>query len=986
MSAYTVNDGNSGNNYTVTTHSAVGTITPAALAINAVTDTKIYDGTTSSDEIPSAIGLKVGDSVTGLVQAFQSKNVMGLDGSTLVVIAYMVNDGNDGDNYTITTNTAAGTITPAALDINAVTDTKVYDGTTSSDETPTVSGLQGTDTVTGLSQVFASKNVFDVDLSLLEVSAGYTVNDDNGGANYTVTLHSAEGTITPADLDIKAVTDSKVYDGTTSSDETPTVSGLQGTDTVTGKAQAFQSKNVLGSGLSTIEVTAYTVNDDNGGDNYTVVLHTAAGTITPADLDINAVTDSKTYDGTTTQAVSRPSPACRARHRTGRVQAFASKNVLGTNGSTLNVTAYTVNDDNGGDNYTVTLHTAAGTITPADLDINAVTDSKTYDGTSTSSGVPTVTGLQGTDTVTGRVQAFASKNVLGTNGSTLNVTAYTVNDDNGGGNYTVTLHTAAGTISPAALTITAVTDAKVYDGTTSSDETPTVTGLLGTDTVTDRAQAYGSKNVLGAGLSTLQVTSYTVSDDNGGDNYTVTTNTATGTISARPLTITATNNLTKVFDGTTASVVAPDITAGAIQIGDTANFSQTFSSAGVGTGKTVTPSGAVIDGNGGANYSYTFVVRTNGSITARPITVTATAGSKVYDGTTSSAGIPTITSGSLATGDTATFSQTYDSKNVGTNRVLTPAISFTSGSAANYAITLATQINQAITPAGLDISAVTDSKTYDTTTSSTGVPTVSGLKPGDSVTGKAQAFVSPNVMGVGGSTLVVTAYTVVDGNSGNNYTVTLHTATGTISRATLTVTAVNKSKVLNAVNPTLTVIYTGFLGTDTLASSVTGAPSITTTATTTSPVGTYPIIVTQGTLASTNYTFTFVNGTLTIGYQFTGFGPPIDNGVVNKATAGQAIPIKWRLTDANGVGISDPASFVSVTSNTTGCGSGLPTDEIETYAGSSGLLYQGNGNWQFNWKTPKAYTGQCRTMHLNLSDVIAPATTPVDRTAMFQFK
>jgi subtilisin family serine protease len=54
-------------------------------------------------------------------------------------------------------------------------------------------------------------------------------------------------------------------------------------------------------------------------------------------------------------------------------------------------------------------------------------------------------------------------------------------------------------------------------------------------------------------------------------------------------------------------------------------------------------------------------------------------------------------------------------------------------------------------------------------------------------------------------------------------------------------------------------------------------------------------------------------------------------------------------------------------------------------ADGSGLLYQGNGNWQFNWKTPKAYAGQCRTMYLNLSDVIAPATTPVDRTAMFQF-
>jgi hypothetical protein len=45
---------------------------------------------------------------------------------------------------------------------------------------------------------------------------------------------------------------------------------------------------------------------------------------------------------------------------------------------------------------------------------------------------------------------------------------------------------------------------------------------------------------------------------------------------------------------------------------------------------------------------------------------------------------------------------------------------------------------------------------------------------------------------------------------------------------------------------------------------VTGAPSITTTATQTSPVGTYPITPTIGTLAAANYTFTFVPGVLTV--------------------------------------------------------------------------------------------------------------------------
>src|SRR5438874_10510524 len=108
-----------------------------------------------------------------------------------------------------------------------------------------------------------------------------------------------------------------------------------------------------------------------------------------------------------------------------------------------------MNDGNGGGNYTVTTHTHSGTITPAALDISAVGDTKVYDATMSSNGVPTVSGLQGSDTVTGRTQAYDSKNVMGTDGSTLAVTGYTVNDDNSGGNYTVTTHTHTGTITPA---------------------------------------------------------------------------------------------------------------------------------------------------------------------------------------------------------------------------------------------------------------------------------------------------------------------------------------------------------------------------------------------------------------------------------------------------------------------------------------------------------------------------------------------------------
>ena len=61
------------------------------------------------------------------------------------------------------------------------------------------------------------------------------------------------------------------------------------------------------------------------------------------------------------------------------------------------------------------------------------------------------------------------------------------------------------------------------------------------------------------------------------------------------------------------------------------------------------------------------------------ITVTAVTDTKVADGTTASDGIPTITAGTLAAGDTATWSQTFNSRDRGhrTSRSSPPASSST---------------------------------------------------------------------------------------------------------------------------------------------------------------------------------------------------------------------------------------------------------------------------------------------------------------------
>lgn len=117
---------------------------------------------------------------------------------------------------------------------------------------------------------------------------------------------------------------------------------------------------------------------------------------------------------------------------------------------------------------------------------------------------------------------------------------------------------------------------------------------------------------------------------------------------------------------------------------------------------------------------------------------------------------------------------------------------------------------------------------------------------------------------------------------------------------------------------------------------------------------------------------------------FQGFFSPVDAlPTVNSAKAGNSVPLKWRIVDANGQPITNASHFVSVTSTIFGSCSGV-SDTIESYSGGSGLQYLGNGNWQFNWRTQKAWSGSCREVVLNLAD-----GTPGGRgyvAARFSFK
>jgi sugar lactone lactonase YvrE len=122
-----------------------------------------------------------------------------------------------------------------------------------------------------------------------------------------------------------------------------------------------------------------------------------------------------------------------------------------------------------------------------------------------------------------------------------------------------------------------------------------------------------------------------------------------------------------------------------------------------------------------------------------------------------------------------------------------------------------------------------------------------------------------------------------------------------VKQAPLVVTANNLTKAYEAVNPTLTYSASGFVNGDTKA-VLTGAPVLSTTAGQNSPIGKYPITITQGTLATPSYKLQFVAGTLTVAtaeaITFKAL-PNVTYGVAPStltATASSGLPVSYSVT------------------------------------------------------------------------------------------
>ena len=114
-----------------------------------------------------------------------------------------------------------------------------------------------------------------------------------------------------------------------------------------------------------------------------------------------------------------------------------------------------------------------------------------------------------------------------------------------------------------------------------------------------------------------------------------------------------------------------------------------------------------------------------------------------------------------------------------------------------------------------------------------------------------------------------------------------------------------------------------------------------------------------------------------------GFSQPVDMTGFNIGKAGNGIPLKWRVLDAQGRPVTDIGVATAAVKASNRCTGGTAGDEIETYvAGNQSALQNlGNGYYQLDWKTTKGWSNSCKELVFSLDGATVLAANPA-----FQFK
>jgi filamentous hemagglutinin family protein len=767
-------------------------VTPRQLTVSATGIGKVYDGLLSAGVTLSdnRVG---GDQLTASAASSTFGNKNAGTGKTVTVSGISLS-GTDADNYALAATTATTTadIAQRTLHVGATVADKVYDGGLSASATLSDDRVAGdTLSLSSSGAAFADKNVGNG--KAVQVSGIAVAGAD--AANYVLASSSASSSaaITPRQLTVGVSASNKVYDGTVAAVASFTDNRIGGDVLSVAGSAAFSDKNA-GVG-KTVTASGLALSGADAG-NYTLAAASATGNaaITPRALAVTATGNSKVYDGGTSAVVSFGDDRLAGDVlNVGGSASFVDKNV-GT-GKTIGVSGIALSGADAG-NYALagTTASASGSITQRTLNVGTSGGNKTYDGTTAATLSLTDDRVNGDVLVLGSGSAaFADKNA-GT-GKAVSVGGITLGGTDAA-NYVLASTTASGSADIAArtLTVTASGVDRIYDGTSNASVT-FGDNRVGGDVLSVGGNASFADKNAGNG-KTVSVSGIALAGADAG-NYTLSSDTAatTANIGKRTLNASATG-VDKVYDqGTAASVTLGDDRIA----GDTLALTYgaaAFADKNAGSGKSVSVTGIALGGTDQGNYTLASTSTTaSANITARTLTVGASAANKVYDGGT--AATASYTDDRLA-GDVLSVSGTaaFADKNAGGGKTVTVSGLALSGTdAGNYALASGSVNASAdITARTLHIGAAGNSKVYDGTTGIT-VAFTDDRVQGDALTVSGSgSFADKNV---GSAKTIQVGAVTLSGADAGNYTVSgaVATTSGDITRRTLVVSALGNGKV-----------------------------------------------------------------------------------------------------------------------------------------------------------------------------------------------
>jgi filamentous hemagglutinin family protein len=783
-------NGNTGlsSNYTLVGGSDLVRINAAALTISAGNISKTYDGTLAASGTGNVTsGTLFGtDTLSTSGLSFTDKNV-GNDNKTVTANGVSVLDGNSGANYKVTyVSNTSSSIDARALNVVAQANDKVYDGKTTatvalSDDRVAgdVLTLSLKPSLTGSATSGTYISITDANGASTQIvsgSSGANFADKNAAAGKTVFVvgiqvqgkdagnYTANATalstasVTPKALTVVATGQNKVYDGSSTDAVILSSSDIVRGDYILLKGSgAFTDANA--GTAKAVNVAGITVTSGDA-NNYSLVNTTAStsANITPKIITVVASGSNKEYDGSTNDSVTLSSSGVLQQdlsnlQLTG-AGAFSNKNVGA--GKVVAVSNISVGGSQAG-NYQVknTTATAYATVTAKNLVVTASGNNKTYDGSTTDSVILGSNGVVSGDTVNfaSSSAVFGDKNV-GT-AKTVTVSGISLSGTDAKNYSTNASASSTANITAKGLTVLAVGQNKVYDGSTADAVTLSSSGVVkGDNVLLAGSGAFADAN---AGTAkTVSVTGIGLSGSDAG-NYSLNSTSASSSANITPKIITVTALGTdKTYDGNTSDTV--NLSSSGVLTQDLSNLqfsaASAFTNKNVGVGKAVTVSNISASGSMAGNYKLSNSSTTAyATVTAKNITVAAAGNDKVYDGLTTDA--VTLSSTDVVSGDTVKFtssSAVFDNKNVGTGKVVTVnGISLSGKDAGNYSYNASAVTsgsgNANITAKNITVTATGSNKAFDGGTNAAVTLQTSGMVAGDalSLTSASATFASSAV-------------------------------------------------------------------------------------------------------------------------------------------------------------------------------------------------------------------------------------------------